>query len=36
MFHLKREDLIDEVEDIITIGDFYARADQDNTHLLFI
>jgi peroxiredoxin family protein len=36
MFHLKKEDLIDEVEDIITIGDFYARADQDNTHLLFI
>jgi peroxiredoxin family protein len=36
MFHLKKEDLIDEVEDIITIGDFYARADQENTHLLFI
>ena len=36
MFHLKKEDLIDEIEDIITIGDFYARADQDNTHLLFI
>lgn len=36
MFHLKREDLIDEVDDIITIGDFYARADQENTHLLFI
>lgn len=36
MFHLKREDLIDEIEDIITVGDFYARADQENTHLLFI
>ncbi len=36
MFHLKKEDLIDEVEDIITVGDFYARADQENTHLLFI
>ena len=36
MFHLKKEDLIDEVEDIITVGDFYARANQDNTHLLFI
>ncbi len=36
MFHLKKEDLIDKVEDIITIGDFYARADQENTHLLFI
>ncbi len=36
MFHLKKEDLIDEIEDIITVGDFYARADQENTHLLFI
>lgn len=36
IFHLKREDLIDEIEDIITVGDFYARADQENTHLLFI
>lgn len=36
MFHLKREDLIDELDDIITIGDFYSRADQDGCHLLFI
>lgn len=36
MFHLKREDLVDEVEDIITVGDFYHRAQGDNTHLLFI
>ena len=36
MFHLTREDLVDDIEDIITVGDFYARADQDNTHLLFI
>ena len=36
MFHLKREDLIDELDDIITIGDFYSRADKKGTHLLFI
>ena len=36
MFHLKREDLVDEVEDIITVGDFYHRAQGVNTHLLFI
>ncbi|NVJ88928.1 MAG: DsrE/DsrF/DrsH-like family protein [Flavobacteriaceae bacterium] len=36
MFHLERKDLIDEVDDIITVGDFYSRADQENTHLLFI
>ncbi|MFH6602667.1 DsrE/DsrF/DrsH-like family protein [Maribacter algicola] len=36
MFHLKEEDLIDEVEGILTIGDFYNRADQEGTQLLFI
>ncbi len=36
MFHLKKEDLIDDIDGILTVGDFYARADQDNTHLLFI
>ncbi|NHF59649.1 hypothetical protein FK220_009875 [Flavobacteriaceae bacterium TP-CH-4] len=36
MFHLKEEDLIDEIEGVLTIGDFYGRADQDGTQLLFI
>jgi peroxiredoxin family protein len=36
MFHLERKDLVDEVEDIITVGDFYTRAQGENTHLLFI
>lgn len=36
MFHLEREDLIDELDDIITIGDFYNRADNPNTQMLFI
>ena len=36
MFHLKREDLIDEIDDIITVGDFYEKANGENTHLLFI
>lgn len=36
MFHLEKEDLIDELDDIITIGDFYSRANEDGTHLLFI
>lgn len=36
MFHLKDEDLIDEIDDVLTIGDFYNRANTDNTHLLFI
>ncbi len=36
MFHLKEEDLIDEIEGILTIGDFYNRADEEGTQLLFI
>lgn len=36
MFHLKKEELVDEVEKIITIGDFYKRADKEGTHMLFI
>ena len=36
MFHLKEEDLIDELDGILAIGDFYNRADEENTHLLFI
>lgn len=36
MFHLKEEDLIDEIDDIITIGDFYSKADQEGTQMLFI
>jgi peroxiredoxin family protein len=36
MFHLKREDLVDEIEDVITVGDFYEKASGENTHLLFI
>ncbi len=36
MFHLKREDLVDEISDVITVGDFYTRAEGENTHLLFI
>ena len=36
MFHLKEEDLIDELDGVITIGDFYGRANEEGTHLLFI
>ena len=36
MFHLTKEDLIDELDGILTIGDFYNRADQDGSQLLFI
>ncbi len=36
MFHLEKEDLIEQVEGILTIGDFYNRADQEGVQLLFI
>ena len=36
MFHLTKEDLIDEVDGVITVGDFYEKAAGENTHLMFI
>lgn len=36
MFNLKKEDLLDEVKDIITVGDMYALADGDGAHFIFI
>ena len=36
MFHYKKEDLYEGVDDIITVGDFYAKAKGIGTHMLFI
>ncbi len=36
MFHLSEKDLIEDLDGILTIGDFYNRANEDGTHLLFI
>ena len=36
MFHLKEEDLIEDLDGILTIGDFYSKADIDGTQMLFI
>jgi peroxiredoxin family protein len=36
MFDLKREDLIDDVEDVLTVGDFYGRAEGEGTQIIFI
>ena len=35
MFKLKKEDLWDEVVDIITVGDFYAMCGGENTQIIF-
>lgn len=36
MFKLTREDLFDDVEGILTIGDFYERSAGEGTHIVFI
>lgn len=35
MFKLEKEDLWDEVVDIITVGDFYAMCGGENTQIIF-
>lgn len=36
MFHLKEEDLFDDIEDVLTVGEFYERAAGDGTQIVFI
>ncbi|MDH5367424.1 MAG: DsrE/DsrF/DrsH-like family protein [Cyclobacteriaceae bacterium] len=36
MFHLGKESLIDDLDGVLTVGDFYKRAEGEGTHLLFI
>jgi peroxiredoxin family protein len=35
MFKLKKEDLVDEVKDILTVGDFYAMCGGEGTQIIF-
>lgn len=36
MFHIEREHLIDDLDGVLTVGEFYNRAEGEGTHLLFI
>ena len=36
MFHLEEKELIDDLDGILTVGDFYNRAHGEDTHMLFI
>lgn len=36
MFDLTEKDLIDELDGILTIGDFYGRAEGEGTQIIFI
>jgi len=36
MFHLTEKDFIDDLDGILTIGDFYGRCEGPDTHMLFV
>ena len=36
MFGIEEKDLIDDLDGVLTVGDFYQRAEGDGTHVLFI
>lgn len=36
MFHIKEGELIDDLDGVLTVGDFHERAQGENTQLLFI
>ncbi|MBL0133995.1 MAG: DsrE/DsrF/DrsH-like family protein [Chitinophagaceae bacterium] len=36
MFHYKKEDLYDDIDGVITVGDFYKHSEGLGTHMLFI
>ena len=36
MFHIEEEDLYEDIDGVLTVGDFYERAKGEGTHLLFI
>ena len=36
MFNITENDLIEDLDGVLTVGDFYQRADGDGTHVIFI
>ncbi len=36
MFHLTPDDLYDDIDGVLTIGEFYERAAGEGTHIVFI
>jgi len=36
MFHYQKEDMYEDIDDVITVGDFYSKAKGPGTHMLFI
>jgi len=36
MFHLKRENLWEGVDEVLTVGDFYGRAQESGVQIIFV
>ena len=36
MFDLEESDLIEDIDGVLTVGDFYERAEGEGTHVVFI
>ena len=36
MFHLTPDDLYEDIDGVLTIGEFYERAAGEGTHIVFI
>lgn len=36
MFHVSRKDLVDEIEAVITVGDFYHQSEGKGIRMLFV
>ena len=36
MFHFKKEDLYEEIDGVLTVGEFYGRGAGQGVHMLFI
>lgn len=36
MFELNEDNLIEDLDGVLTVGDFYARAEGEGTHVIFI
>lgn len=36
MFHIGTDNLIEDLDGVLTVGDFYDKAAGENTHLMFI
>ncbi|MBT8327621.1 MAG: DsrE/DsrF/DrsH-like family protein [Bacteroidia bacterium] len=36
MFKVEEKDLIDDLDGVLTVGDFYARSEGEGTHVIYI